>query len=41
MSMKESDGSVDALTKTFTAMATRVQLVETLAKQNVTAGNDM
>jgi hypothetical protein len=41
MSMKESDDSVEALTEAFTAMATKVQLVETLAKQNVTTGNDM
>jgi multidrug resistance efflux pump len=41
MSMKEGDDSVDALTKTFTTMATRVQCVETLAKQKVMASNDM
>jgi hypothetical protein len=41
MSMKESDDSVDALTDTFTTMAARVQAVETLAKEKVTAGNDM
>ncbi len=41
MSMKEGDDSVAKLTDTFTAMATRVQVVETLAKEKVTAGNDM
>jgi len=41
MSMKEGDDSVDTLTDTFTTMAARVQVVETLAKEKVTAGNDM
>ena len=41
MSMKEGGDSVDTLTDTFTTMATRVQLVETLAKEKATAGNDM
>lgn len=41
MSMKEGDDSVDTLTDTFTKMATRIQVVEALAKEKVTAGNEM
>lgn len=41
MSMKEGDDSVDRLTDTFTTMAARVQIVETLAREKVLAGSDM
>jgi hypothetical protein len=41
MSMKEGDDSVDTLTDTFTKMVTRVQVVESLAREKITAGNDM
>lgn len=41
MSMKEGDDSVARLTDTFTTMATRVQLVEKLANEKATEGNDM
>jgi len=41
MSMKEGDDSVDTLTDTFTTMAARVQVVETLAKEKLNASNEM
>ncbi len=41
MSMKEGDDSVDTLTDTFTTMAARVKVVETLAKEKRNVANDM